>query len=105
MYSVFLTNTSNKKNALKIARELVEAHFCACVNIVENVTSVYFWEGKLCEEGEFLLLIKARSANFEIIKEKIIELHDYELPEIIELPIQNGYEKYLNWIKDSTVKQ
>ena len=102
MYSVILTNVSNKENGLLIARELVSSRLCACVNIIENATSIYFWKGELCEEGEFLLLIKAKSADFEKIKEKILELHEYELPEIIALPIDRGHEAYLKWIDENT---
>ena len=102
MYSVILTAVSNKEQALLIARELTQLHLCACVNILPSVTSVYFWEGKLCEENELLLLIKARSENFEKIQTKILELHEYELPEVISLPIDKAYEKYLNWIDKST---
>ena len=102
-YSIILTTVGTKENALEIARALVEGKFAACVNVVENITSVYFWEGKVCEDGEFLLVIKSESANFEKVKEEILKLHGYELPEIIELGIQNGYEKYLEWISDSLV--
>ena len=102
MFSITLTTVSNKENGLLIARELTKARLCACVNILEGATSVYFWKGELCEESELLLFIKAPQENFEKIKEKILELHEYELPEIVELPIGQGYEKYLKWIEEET---
>lgn len=102
MYSIVLTTVSNKDNALLIARELTKSQLCACVNIIPSVTSVYFWKGELCEEGELLLFIKAPTSNFEEIKAKILELHEYELPEIIALPIEKIYEKYSNWIDENT---
>ena len=102
MHSVILTTVSNKDNALLIARGLVEARLCACVSIIPSVTSVYVWKGDLCEEGELLLFIKAPGENFEKIEAKILELHEYELPEIIALPVEKAYTRYSDWIDEQT---
>jgi len=102
MHNIILTTVSNKEQALLIARELVSARLCACVNIIPSMTSVYFWKDELCEEGELLLFIKAPTKNFEKIEAKILELHEYELPEIVALSIKKAYKKYSNWIDEMT---
>ena len=92
------TTTSTKENAIKIAKHLIETKLAACVNIVPNVTSVYMWDGNICEEQEFLLNIKTREELFKKVKEAIISVHEYELPEIIAVKIENGSDAYLKWV-------
>ena len=94
---VFCT-VGNLESAESIAKALVESKLAACVNIIKNLTSVYTWENKLCQEDEILLVIKTRENLFEELKAKIIELHEYSLPEIIFLPVTNGHEPYINWV-------
>lgn len=96
------TTTSNKENAVKIAKHLIENKLAACVNIVPEVTSVYRWDGNICEEQEFLLNIKTREELFQKVKEAIISIHEYELPEIIAIKIENGSDKYLKWVWTET---
>ena len=69
----------------------------ACVNVIGGATSVYRWQGKICEERELLLVIKTEAANFTEIKERILSLYDYELPEIVMFHIDKGYDEYLKW--------
>jgi len=87
--------------AEKIASALVEAREAACVNIVPGIRSFYRWEGKVCNEGEFLLLIKSSADKFEAIRSRIRLLHAYQVPEIIALPISDGDPAYLNWLQAS----
>jgi periplasmic divalent cation tolerance protein len=88
--------------ASSIADSLVNSHLAACVNIIKGIESVYQWQGKIEHDQEFLLLIKTRKALFSQLKHKIQVLHDYELPEIIAVPIETGERNYLNWIQSST---
>ena len=87
---IVLTMVPDRETALKIARNLVECKLAACVNIVDKIT---------CEEGELLLIIKSVAANFTWIKDRILELHPYELPEVIMFNIDAGLEEYLAWIR------
>jgi len=83
----------------KIARALVKKRLVACVNI-SRVNSYFRWEGKLCDEKEDLLIIKTKRVKIGEIIERIKELHPYELPEVIAIPIIEGYDKYLAWMDE-----
>ena len=102
MYIVILATAMNTEEANKIAKKLVDDKLVACVNMVENVSSVFRWEGKVDEAKEVLMILKSRKDLFEKIAETIKSLHSYSVPEIIALPIIDGNQDYLNWIKEST---
>lgn len=84
----------------KIAKALVEERLAACVS-VSQVRSYFFWEGKSCDETEELMIIKTEMKLMDRIKARIKELHSYELPEIIIIPIGGGDDRYLQWIAQS----
>jgi periplasmic divalent cation tolerance protein len=96
-----LTTTSSQEEARRIAHALVERRLAACVNVVSRVDSIYRWKEKVEEAQEFLLLIKTTESAVDQLREAIQELHSYEVPECIVLPIESGSEKYLNWIDES----
>lgn len=96
---VFST-TDTPELAQKIASALVNSDEAACVNIVPGIRSVYRWEGKLCDEVECLLIIKSTSDRFEAIRARIRELHTYQLPEVIAIPISAGDPAYLEWLRN-----
>ena len=98
---IVLTTTNSEKEALKIARTLVEQRLAACVNIVSPVTSVYRWQHKVEEGREWLLIIKTTAAAFVQVREAIIELHSYELPECACISIEDGSLNYLEWIAET----
>lgn len=88
--------------AERIAETVVDERLAACVNLVPGLTSVYRWQGQIQRDAEVLLIIKTRSTVYPLLEARIRELHPYEVPEIIALPIQAGSAAYLNWIADNT---
>jgi periplasmic divalent cation tolerance protein len=92
----------SESEAEEIADRLVSQNLAACVNISSPVRSVYRWQGKIESAPEWLLTIKTTRARFDDLSAVIQELHSYELPEIIALPILAGFPPYLKWISDST---
>jgi periplasmic divalent cation tolerance protein len=102
-YIMVLTTCNSSEVASSIANILVANKLAACVNIVNNVESVYQWQGKIEHDKEILLIIKTRQSLFSQIEQMIQELHNYELPEIIAVPIEAGEKNYLNWIQSATL--
>ncbi|MCL2078140.1 MAG: divalent-cation tolerance protein CutA [Oscillospiraceae bacterium] len=100
-YSIIITTSPDKETAKKTAKLLIEKHLAACAQIFP-VESIYIWQGKICDDDEFLIFIKSKTALFEKIAAEIKENHPYDVPEIIQIPIINGTPEYLKWIDDST---
>lgn len=90
--------TCPESEARRIANGLVESGVAACVNTLPGVTSTYLWKGAVETERESLLLIKTTQARFTELEKKVLELHPYELPEIIGVPVTLGHSPYLDWI-------
>jgi periplasmic divalent cation tolerance protein len=101
-FIVIFCTISSKDEALIIAKELVQKKLAACVNIIEGLISVYEWKNELCMEKECFMIIKSRKELFNEIKKEIVSLHSYEVPEIISMPVTDGLESYLDWIKKNT---
>lgn len=101
MSLVSIITVGGTEEAEIIARSLVEERLAACVNVISPVKSIYRWKGKVEECREVMLLIKTERKAFEKIKKRVLELHSYELPEIIALEISDGLETYLDWINSS----
>lgn len=101
--AVFIT-ASKEEEAVHIAKELVGSGLAACVNIIRDIRSVYSWQGKIEDEAEVLLVAKTRAELFEDLMKKIKALHSYSVPEIIALPIVEGSEDYLTWLRNETEK-
>jgi periplasmic divalent cation tolerance protein len=97
-----LITASSEEEATKIAKSLVDEHLAACVNIINQVRSVFFWEGKTQDAQETLLICKSRKPLIEKLISRVRSLHSYSVPEIIALPIVAGSNDYLDWVKRST---
>ncbi len=98
-YGVVLVTASSQQEAEAIATALVEAKMAACVALLP-IHSIYTWQGELHKEQEWQLLIKTDLTQFSTLEAKIRELHSYEVPEIIALPILAGSQPYLQWISE-----
>jgi periplasmic divalent cation tolerance protein len=98
-----LSTCHSETTANRIASGLVQQKLAACVNIIPGIESVYHWQDKIQRDKEYLLIIKSRKELFPQLQDAITELHDYELPEIIAVPIEAGEQAYLNWIKSATL--
>ncbi len=99
-YTVFCT-VPDRGQAEKIAKQLVKEKLAACCNIVPGLTSVYRWQGEIQQDAELLLILKTTAAAMPALEKRIKELHSYEVPEIIALPILTGNSDYLNWIEEN----
>ena len=99
--SIIMSTTDSQALAEKIADELLKQKLAACVNIIPSVQSRYWWQGKIDSAEEFILLIKTAQRLFNEVAHTIKQIHSYECPEIISIPLAAGSEDYLNWIKSS----
>lgn len=97
---VFITVDSHE-HARRIAEALVTERLAACVNIIPNIESVYWWEGKVCSDAELLLIAKTERQQYAQLEAKIKAIHTYTTPEIIALPVAYGSEPYLKWLHNS----
>jgi periplasmic divalent cation tolerance protein len=97
-----LCNTPDAECAARIAHALVEQGLAACVNILAPCHSVYRWQGKIEEATEIPLLIKTTALAYPALEEHLRELHPYEVPEIIAVPLAAGLPAYLAWVTEET---
>ncbi len=98
---VFITAPS-QETAVTLGRALVEERLAACANIVPGLRSIYHWQGKVCDEPEVLVILKTRRDLFEALRARARELHPYQVPEIVALPILAGHRDYLDWLAAET---
>lgn len=96
---LILSTVDSMDLAQKIAHTLIEEGKAACVNIIPGIRSIYSWEKKICDDSELLLLIKSTEDNFEPVRKKIRQIHSYDTPEVIALPITAGDFDYLSWLR------
>ncbi len=103
-YIVVFVTCPDKSVAEKIAEDLIKEKLAACVNITGEVNSIYFWQGNIEKDREYLMIIKTTEDLFVDLERFIKEKHPYTVPEIIGMPIIKGSKEYLNWI-DKTVSR
>ncbi len=101
-YKLIYITTKNKKEAKKIGKKLVRNKLAACANIIDNMNSIYWWEGKIQDENEAVLILKTKESLVDEIIKKVKKMHSYDCPCIVSLPIEKGNKKYLNWIDKNT---
>lgn len=101
MYIVIFITASNKKEAKRLAQALIRNKLAACVNIIDAVTSLFWWQGKIDKANEVMLVAKSKKEKLAKIIACVKSLHSYQVPEIIALPIIGGNSAYLKWIEES----
>ncbi|MHB0969930.1 MAG: divalent-cation tolerance protein CutA [Thermoanaerobaculia bacterium] len=102
---IVLTSIANPDEAARIARELVDLRLAACVNVAENVRSFYRWEGKIADEAEQLLVIKTTRERIDELREHLLSIHPYDVPEFIVIPIAAMSVAYGEWLFSSTATE
>jgi len=103
-YIIVLVTTGTREEAKKITRSLLDQKLIACANILGPVSSLFWWKERINQENEFLVLMKTRSSLFKNLATTIKQMHSYEVPEIIGVPITKGEQSYLEWLNDSLRK-
>jgi len=104
-YRLAITTCPDPQVADSIASTLVEEHLAACVNILPGARSVYEWQGRVEKEQELVLLIKSTDDRLPALEQRLLELHPYELPEFIVVPVVGGLAPYLSWIETQLEKK
>lgn len=97
-----LSTCPDPETAARIARALVEERLAACVNRLTGMDSTYRWQGNILDEREVLLVIKTTRERFGALRQRLVELHPYEVPELVALEIRDGHRPYLDWIAAQT---
>ena len=98
---IYIT-AKDRDEARRIGRALVEARLAACANVIDGVSSLYWWEGAVQDEAEALLIAKTRESLVPELIEKVKSLHSYSCPCIVSVPISDGNPEFLKWINDET---
>lgn len=97
-----ITTLPNADAAAELAKNVVGERLAACANLIPALRSIYKWQGKVQDENEVLVLFKTRQAHYENLKSRILELHPYEVPEVLAIPVEQGYAAYLDWLAAET---
>lgn len=101
-FGIVSMTASSRDEAERIARALVEKRLAACVQIVSDIRSLYWWQGRMCDEHEVLFIAKTARSCFDALEAEVRRLHSYEVPEIVFLPIAAAGSDYLEWIAGVT---
>ena len=102
-YGVVFMTASSTEEAEHIAERLVTQKLAACVNVIPNIKSFYWWEDKVCKEDELLMIAKIKTSDFKELEKSVKEIHSYDVTEIILVPVAAGSNSYLDWIKQVTI--
>ena len=99
---VILVTAANQKEAIRIGEGMVHAKLAACANIIPGIQSIYRWKGKVVKSQEVLLILKSTRPRYHALEKAIKAMHTYETPEIIALPVKEGLDQYIGWVRSET---
>jgi periplasmic divalent cation tolerance protein len=97
-----LTTLPNADAAAEMAKSIVEERLAACANLFPALRSIYRWQARLEDQNEVLVLFKTRQEHFDRLRARILELHPYEVPEVLAIPVEQAYQPYLDWLARET---
>jgi periplasmic divalent cation tolerance protein len=97
-----LTTLPNADAAAEMAKSIVEERLAACANLFPALRSIYKWQAKMEDQNEVLVLFKTRQEHFDRLRSRILELHPYEVPEVLAIPVEQAYQPYLEWLAKET---
>lgn len=100
--TILYITAGSRDEAVSLGRALVEARLAACANVLPEITSVFRWDGAVQEEGEFALLVKTRQDRIDDVVARVNELHSYDCPCVVALPVAGGNPEFLEWIVKET---
>ena len=103
-YVQVVTAVGNEEEAEKISQMVVEKRVAGCAQVIGPITSIYWWKGKIEKVEEWLCLIKSRADLCQELESTILEVHSYENPEILAIPVINGSKRYLDWLESELKK-
>ncbi len=96
------TTVETRQQASQLARQLVQERLAACVQVLGPLESHYHWQGRLEQAQEWLLLVKTTAEALPRLQQRLVQLHPYDVPQVIALPIQAGHPPYLQWVEENT---
>ena len=99
---IVLVTAPSSDEATRLARTLVEERLAACVNVLPGLTSVYRWEGSIEEADESLMIVKTSEERVQTLERRIVELHPYDVPEVVTLDVASGHAPYLAWVAEES---
>jgi len=99
---VILVTAVNQEEASKIGKGMVNAKLAACANIIPGIQSIYRWKGKVVKAQEVLIILKSTRPRYHALEKAIKAMHSYETPEIIALPVKEGLDQYIGWVRSET---
>ena len=100
--SVVMMTVPDEPVAVSIVGTVVEERLAACGNLLPKIRSIYRWQGEICDDTEVLVMLKTAESRFTELKKRLIELHPYECPEVIQIEVQDGSTDYLSWVVNQT---
>ncbi|GAD74919.1 putative divalent ion tolerance protein [Vibrio azureus NBRC 104587] len=102
-YCMVLSTVGSAENRDIIIKNLLDDQLAACIQTL-SIDSHYVWQGEVCSDPEWLLIIKTRRDLYALVEEKIKNLHEYEIAQIVQVPIVDGFNPYLTWLNQSTLR-
>ena len=97
-----LMTAPDRATGREVAARLVEERLAACGNVLDGVTSVFWWEGEVQDEDEVLVILKTTTARVSALTDRARELHPYDVPEVLALPVDGGLQEYMDWVREET---